>query len=163
MTTWCNTTFEPTDEIVPDLAESWGISDDGLVFTFNLHDHVVWSDGEPFTASDASFSLERMVEEGKPRPRAGLIRQYYESSSIIDDHTIEVTLKFPAAAFLNVLGMEYVKILPKHVVEAGVDINLAKTWWAPVPTSSLSMSRVTVSSSRKTRTTERKGCPTLMA
>ena len=110
--------FEPTDEIVPDLAESWGISDDGLVFTFNLHDHVVWSDGEPFTASDASFSLERMVEEGKPRPRAGLIRQYYESSSIIDDHTIEVTLKFPAAAFLNVLGMEYVKILPKHVVEA---------------------------------------------
>ena len=118
--------FEPTDEIVPDLAESWGISDDGLVFTFNLHDHVVWSDGEPFTASDASFSLERMVEEGKPRPRAGLIRQYYESSSIIDDHTIEVTLKFPAAAFLNVLGMEYVKILPKHVVEAGVDINLGE-------------------------------------
>ena len=118
--------FEPTDEIVPDLAESWGISDDGLVFTFNLHDHVVWSDGEPFTASDASFSLERMVEEGKPRPRAGLIRQYYESSSIIDDHTIEVPLKFPAAAFLNVLGMEYVKILPKHVVEAGVDINLGE-------------------------------------
>ena len=62
----------------------------------------------------------------KPRPRAGLIRQYYESSKVVDDHTIEVTLAFPAAASLNVLGMEYVKILPRHVVEAGVDINLGE-------------------------------------
>ena len=90
--------FEPTDEIVPDLAESWDVSEDGLVFTFNLHDNVVWTDGEPFTADDVLFSLERMVEEGKPRPRAGLIRQYYGSSQVIDDHTIEVTLDFPAAA-----------------------------------------------------------------
>ena len=118
--------FEPTDEIVPDLAESWDVSEDGLVFTFHLHDHVTWTDGEPFTAADAFFSLERMVEEGKPRPRAGLIRQYYESSRVVDDHTIEVTLKFPAAAFLNVLGMEYVKILPRHVVEAGVNIDLGE-------------------------------------
>jgi peptide/nickel transport system substrate-binding protein len=118
--------FEPTDEIVPDLAESWDISDDGLVFTFHLHDHVVWTDGEPFNADDVLFSLERIVEPGKPRPRAGLIRQYYESSKVVDDHTIEVTLAFPAAAFLNVLGMEYVKILPRHVVEAGVDINLGE-------------------------------------
>ncbi len=118
--------FEPTDEIVSDLAESWNVSDDGLVFTFHLHDHVTWTDGEPFTSADALFSLERIVEEGKPRPRAGLIRQYYDSSRIIDDYTIEVTLKFPAAAFLNVLGMEYVKILPKHVVEAGVDIDLGE-------------------------------------
>ena len=118
--------FEPTDEIVPDLAESWDVSEDGLVFTFNLHDNVVWTDGEPFTADDVLFSLERMVEEGKPRPRAGLIRQYYGSSQVIDDHTIEVTLDFPAAAFLNVLGMEYVKILPRHVVEAGVNIDLGE-------------------------------------
>ena len=118
--------FEPTDEIVPDLAESWEVSGDGLVFTFHLHDHIAWTDGEPFTAEDAYFSLERMVEEGKPRPRAGLIRQYYESSNVIDDHTIEVKLEFAAAAFLNVLGMEYVKILPKHVVEAGVDIDLGE-------------------------------------
>ncbi len=118
--------FEPTNEIVPDLAENWDISDDGLVFTFHLHDNVVWSDGEPFTADDVLFSLERMVEPGKPRPRAGLIRQYYESSRVIDDNTIEVTLGFPAAAFLNVLGMEYVKILPRHVVEAGVDIDLGE-------------------------------------
>ena len=118
--------FEPTDEIVPDLAESWDVSDDGLVFTFHLHDHVTWTDGEPFTADDVFFSLERIVEEGKPRPRAGLIRQYYESSRVVDEHTIEVTLGFPAAAFLNVLGMEYVKILPKHVVEAGIDIDLGE-------------------------------------
>ncbi|PKB79074.1 MAG: hypothetical protein BZY88_15200 [SAR202 cluster bacterium Io17-Chloro-G9] len=118
--------FAPTDAIVPDLAKSWDISDDGLVFTFHLEEQVTWTDGEPFTTDDVLFSLERMVEPGKPRPRAGLIRQYYEGAEIVDDHTINVTLKFPAAAFLNVLAMEYVKILPKHVVEAGVDIDLGE-------------------------------------
>ena len=116
----------PTDKIVGDLAVNWEVSDDGTVYTFNLHDNVKFTDGVDLTSDDVVFSLDRMVEEGKPRPRAGLLRNYYESSKALDPHTVEVTLKFPAAAFLPVLGIEYMKILPKHVVEAGVDITVGE-------------------------------------
>jgi peptide/nickel transport system substrate-binding protein len=116
----------PTDKIVPDLARSWEVSKDGLVYTFHLHENVKWTDGKPLTASDVVFSLDRMVKPGEPRPRAGLLRNYYERSEAVDPTTVKVYLKYPAAAFLPVLGIEYAKILPRHVVEAGVDINLGE-------------------------------------
>ena len=116
----------PTDQIVGDLAANWEVSGDGTVYTFKIHENVKFTDGEALTSDDVVFSLNRMVEEGKPRPRAGLLRNYYQSSEALDDYTIEVTLKFPAAAFLPVLGIEYMKILPKHVVEAGTDITVGE-------------------------------------
>ena len=110
------------NEIVGDLATSWDISDDGVVYTFRIPDGVQWTDGEPLTAADVVFSLDRMVLEGENRPRAGALRTYYTSSEAINPQTIAVTLKFPAAAFLPALGIDYMKVVPKHVVEAGTEI-----------------------------------------
>jgi peptide/nickel transport system substrate-binding protein len=118
--------LSPTNAIVEDLASNWEVNGDGTIYTFTIHDNVKFTDGEDLTSDDVVFSLNRMVEEGKPRPRAGLLRNYYQSSRALDPYTVEVTLKFPAAAFLPVLGIEYMKILPKHVVEAGVDITVGE-------------------------------------
>ncbi|MCE2464402.1 MAG: hypothetical protein J4F46_10990, partial [Dehalococcoidia bacterium] len=62
--------FNPVkpDEIGGDLAKAWTLSDDGSSYTFVLYD-AQWSDGEPVTAADVKFRLERMIEEGQPRPK----------------------------------------------------------------------------------------------
>ena len=114
----------PTSEIVGDLAKSWDVSADGLAYTFNLKENVKWSDGEPLTAADIKFSLDRIVMEGEVRPKSGLLRTYYDSAEVVDDLTAKVNLKFAAAAFLPGLSFVNIKVLPKHVLDAGVDIAL---------------------------------------
>ena len=116
----------PVDLVVGDLAQSWDLADDGITYTFRLHEGVKWSDGQLLTPEDVVFSLDRMVAEGEPRPRTGALRSYYESSRVIDPSTVEITTQFPSAAFLNFLAADYMVIMPKHVLEAGVDINVAE-------------------------------------
>ena len=118
--------FDPLNpkEVIGDLARSWEVTDGGLSFVFHLHDNVKWTDGKDVTAEDVVFSLNRMVEPGKPRPRVGLLRPYIKAVEAMHRHTVKVTLNYPSPAFLQFLAVDYMKILPKHVVEAGVDINV---------------------------------------
>jgi peptide/nickel transport system substrate-binding protein len=111
-------------EVIGDVAKDWQATDGGLTFVFHLHDHVKWSDGKDLTAEDVVFSLNRMIEPGKPRPRVGLLRPYIKAVEAVDRHTVRVTLNYPSPAFIQFLAVDYMKILPKHVVEAGVDINV---------------------------------------
>ena len=111
-------------EITGDLAKRWDVSGNGLIYTFYLHENVKWWDGKDLTAEDVVFSLKRMIEPGKPRPRVGLLRPYIKAVDMVDRSTVKVELNFPAPAFLQLLAVDYMKIVPKHVVEAGVDINL---------------------------------------
>ena len=108
-----------------DLAETWEVSPDGLTYTFHLAENAVWHDGQPMTADDVVFSLERMTGRiGEIRaPRAGQIKPYYKSSEATDAHTVRVDTNFVAAAFLPFLAVDYMKIVPKHIVEAGIDID----------------------------------------
>jgi len=120
--------FDPHNfnEIIPDLAESWSVSDDGLSVTFKLFEGVLFHDGVEVTSEDVVFSLDRMVtpEEGQARPNTGKIGAYYDSATAVDKYTTKVDLKFPSGAFINFLTVDFFKILPKHYVETGVDINL---------------------------------------
>lgn len=111
-------------EITGDLAKRWDVSSNGLIYTFYVHENVKWWDGKDLTAEDVVFSLKRMIEPGKPRPRVGLLRPYIKAIDMVDRYTVKVELNFPAPAFLPLLAVDYMKIVPKHVVEAGVDINL---------------------------------------
>ncbi|HLU60067.1 MAG TPA: ABC transporter substrate-binding protein [Pseudonocardia sp.] len=54
---------QATGEIVPALAESWTVSPDGLVYDFTLREGVTFSNGEPFTADDVKFSIERVQSD----------------------------------------------------------------------------------------------------
>ena len=115
--------LDPT-EIIGDLAKEWSASDDGLTFTFTLHDNIRWTDGEDLTAEDVAFSLNRMVEPDQPRPRVGLLKPSMKSAEADGSKTVKVTLHFPSPAFLPFLAVDYMKILPKHLLDKGVDLNV---------------------------------------
>ncbi len=98
------------DEVIGDLAKSWEVSDDGLVYVFHLHDNVKWWDGKDLTAEDVAFSINRMIEPGKPRPRVGLLRPSTQSVEVVDRHTVRVRLKYPSPSFLKFLAVDYGRI-----------------------------------------------------
>ena len=59
-----------------------------------------------------------MIEPGKPRPRVGLLRPIVHAAEALDRHTVQVTLQYPSPSFLPLLAVDYMKVVPKHVVEA---------------------------------------------
>ena len=106
-------------EIIGDLAESWETSADGLTYTFKLRD-ANWHDGQPVTANDIVFSLDRIVQPGEKRTRTAALREFYEhqTAQAIDDKTVEMPVTSAGALFLAVLGSESMKMYPKHVAES---------------------------------------------
>ncbi|MEZ5559852.1 MAG: peptide ABC transporter substrate-binding protein [Pseudomonadales bacterium] len=56
------TTFSADGRIVPGAAESWTVSEDGLVWTFTLREGLAWSDGVPLTADDFVYSFRRLED-----------------------------------------------------------------------------------------------------
>ncbi|MEM9756242.1 MAG: ABC transporter substrate-binding protein [Pseudomonadota bacterium] len=93
------TRFGPDGSILPALAESWEISDDGLTYTFNLRSGVMFHDGTDFTAEDVVFSLDRARAEGSTNAQPGLFADI-ETVEAIDDTTVRITLTAPNGAFL---------------------------------------------------------------
>ena len=106
------------DEIVCDLCDSWTVSPDGKTYTFRLR-QAQWHDGQPVTAEDIKFSLDRITEPGAIRVRTGVLRTFYEhqSAQVLDDRTIRVPIKFASPLFLENLASEYMKMYPKHVAQ----------------------------------------------
>ncbi len=118
--------FNPLNpsEVMGDLATHWEVQEGGMTYVFHLHKNVKWWDGHNLTAEDVAFSIHRMLEPGKPRPRVGLLRPMTKAAEAVDQHTVKVHLHYPAPSFLPFLAVDYMKVVPKHVVEAGVDINV---------------------------------------
>ena len=124
--------YEPgTTELRPGLAESYEISDDGMVFTFKLRDGVQFHNGRVMTADDVKFSLDRVTNPKTQSPGAGFfgsIAGYDAISSgeteslsgvkVIDDQTVEITLSRPDATFLHVMGLNFASVVAKEAVEA---------------------------------------------
>ena len=99
----------------PGLAESWTRSEDGLTWTFTLRD-ASFSNGDPVTAEDVKFSLDRWKDPEVNYAYAGLASSV-ESVTVIDEKTVEVKLSQPDGAFLDNLAMFVASIVPKAVVE----------------------------------------------
>lgn len=101
------------NQIVPDLARSWEISDDGLTYTFHLRHNVRWHDGVPFTADDVVFTVKAMQDPHyRGAPHLGSLWRSVKVRRV-DDYTVEFTLKEPFTPFLDytVIG-----ILPAHLL-----------------------------------------------
>jgi len=88
------TRFAADGSIVPALAESWDISDDGLTYTFHLHDGVKFHDGSDFNAEDVKFSLDRINAEGSLNAQKALYASI-ASVDVVDPLTVKLTLKQP--------------------------------------------------------------------
>lgn len=126
---------------VPDLAESWEVTPDGLTYTFHLRPDVTWHDGEPFTANDVAFTMSLLRDPDFPGPAdLGEFWRTVETYAI-DDTTIEFVLTQPLAAFPEYAG---IGILPAHLLggidaEALVDdpfnlqpVGTGRMWWESI-------------------------------
>jgi peptide/nickel transport system substrate-binding protein len=94
--------------VAGDLAESWTVSPDGLVYTFKLNRGVKFHDGSPLTSADVKASYERII-----RPPAGVVsvrRSYYEEFGEIeapDEQTVVFRMKAPVAGVLELLASPF--------------------------------------------------------
>jgi len=107
------TRFASDGAVIPGLAESWDISEDGLTYTFNLRDGVTFHDGTDFTAEDAVFSLDRARAEDSTNAQPSLFAGI-ESVTAADDTTLVVTLAAPNGSFLfNMAWGDAVMVAPE--------------------------------------------------
>ena len=98
--------------IVPiEMAESWDVSEDGLVWTFHLQDGVMWSDGEQVTAADFKFTYDAIASDLVETPRKANLDNI-ESIEVLDPLTIRVTYGEVKCDALNNLGLGW---LPSHL------------------------------------------------
>lgn len=105
-------------KLVPGLAESWTVSDDGLTYTFKLRD-AKFSDGSPVTAGDAAFSLTR-IRDDKGSLWADSFK-IIDTATAADDKTLVVKLKSKSVPFITMMALPNASVLPKKVVEANPD------------------------------------------
>lgn len=120
-------------KIVPSLAESWDISDDGLEYTFHLRQGVKFHNGNDFTAEDVAYTFHRMltVEGGVNTEFIDQIKgadellagetDTLEGVEVVDDYTIKVALKEPFAGFLASISSPGVSIYDSEATEAAGD------------------------------------------
>jgi peptide/nickel transport system substrate-binding protein len=88
----------------PDLAESWQISEDGTVYTFQLRAGVTFHDGTPLNAEAVKASFERLTAEDRDTSASNFFKPVIDSIAAVDDLTVQFTLKEPFAPFVNHLG-----------------------------------------------------------
>lgn len=95
-------------QIIPWLATSHEISEDGLTWTFTLREDVPFHDGSLMTADDVVYSIERMLALGRGAGALFLPVLDPGSTKALDEHTIEFTLKEPSAIFGAMVSDIYV-------------------------------------------------------
>jgi len=121
--------YGDSSEIVPSIAESWVISEDGKKYTFTLRSGVRFSNGREVEAGDFKYALERVLDpktrswgspfftdmvgakefqEGKAKEVKGLVA--------LDKYRLEINLVEPRGLFLNVLAMPVACVIPREEV-----------------------------------------------
>jgi len=120
-----------TTKIICDLCSGWEISNGGQTFTFKIRSGIKWQDGSDLTAEDIAFTMARYMNPDVPIGRSGLFRNYTlpaEENGVraVDADTVEFNLSFPSGAFIKFLALDYVKVLPKSLLEQDIDLNQAE-------------------------------------
>ncbi|AXI40556.1 ABC transporter substrate-binding protein [Sulfitobacter sp. SK011] len=109
------TRFMGDGSIVPGLASSWEISEDGLTYTFKLHDGVKFHDGTTMDAEDVKFSLDRIGAEDSANAQKALYAAISEVN-VIDPLTVEVKLSEPNGSMLfNLAWGDAVIVAPESI------------------------------------------------
>jgi peptide/nickel transport system substrate-binding protein len=90
------TTFDDEINLIPGLAETWSVSEDGLTWTFNLVQDATFSNGRPFTAEDVVWSWQRLID---PAIASGNSWRLGTGAVIeaVDDYTVTITTEAPQA------------------------------------------------------------------
>lgn len=96
-----------------DLAETWGISQDGKVYNFSIRANAVWHDGTPVTCDDILFTVDLLRNEQIPLPAD--LHQFWKQIEVrgLDEKTLQFRLPEPFAPFMDYLAFG---VLPKHAL-----------------------------------------------
>lgn len=97
----------------PDLAESWGMSQDGMIYNFSIRPEARWHDGQPVTSDDILFTLSLLRSQFSAY--SDDVRALWDQVEItrLDERTLKFTLPEPYAPFLDYLTFG---ILPQHLL-----------------------------------------------
>lgn len=106
------------NQVTPDLAESWEISDDQLSYTFTLRQDATWQDGEPVTAKDVKFTFDQIQNPETNTPISGEFNEI-ASVEIVSDFEVKMTLHRPFPPLLDKLK---IGIVPEHLLQ-GEDLH----------------------------------------
>ena len=112
----CDSLIEPDQTgygLRPAIAESWDISDDGLVYTFKIRD-AKFSNGDPVTMDDVQFSLDKATD---PEGYLGFVYPPM-TREVIDEKTLRITLEEPFTPLLSTLSLFVGSIVHKATYEA---------------------------------------------
>jgi ABC-type transport system substrate-binding protein len=119
-------------QIVPDVAKTWTISKNGLVYTFYLRHNIRFSNGDPLTAQDVAYSIERLTSHANASVSGygsyyKMIQGFQAWNSgkastltgvqVVNPYEIRFTLSYPAAYFLNDLALMAAAIVDPKVVQ----------------------------------------------
>jgi len=111
------TRFTADGAVVPALAHSWDISDDGLSYTFHLREGVTFHDGSTFDAEDVKFSLDRARGDDSTNAQKALFADI-ASIDVVDPKTVTVTLSKPNGLFLfNMAWGDAVIVAPETAAD----------------------------------------------
>ncbi len=127
-------------EVVPDVAKSWQVSEDGRSYVFTLRDDVRWSDGVPVTAGDFEYAWKRRlsvtsdpvaatlldIKNARAFRRGELADAEQVGVRAADEHTLIVELEQPAGYFLQLMAAVDSFPVPRHLVAA-----FGEGWTAP--------------------------------
>lgn len=117
--------------VVPAIAKSWEISDDGLVYTFHLRndirfhntDYYTFSAQRRVTAADFVYSFNRIVDPNVASPGSWIFQKVARDKNgnaqfiALNDSTLQIVLSEIQPPFLGVLAMKYCSVVPREVVE----------------------------------------------
>ncbi len=117
--------FGVGSDILPGLADSWDVSDDGLVYNFQLREDVKFWNGKALSSADVKYSFERVLSPETTTPQTWLLSPILGSEAymqgkadevsgirIINDLEFQVILSSPFAPFLGFLGAPATAIVP---------------------------------------------------
>lgn len=104
----------------PGVAESWQMSEDGLAWTFKIRPGQKWHNGDPVTAHDVKFSLERFMSPASLAAASATMRRSIKSIEVVDDLTVKVHTHKPQVGLPVSLSRAVApegSVMPKKYIE----------------------------------------------
>ena len=107
--------FDESGQPQADLAEAWGVSQDGKVYNFTIRSDAAWQDGTPVTSDDVLFTIDRMKGDGSLFPQD--IKDLWKKIEVtkLNDKNLKFSLPEPFVPFMDYLTFG---VLPKHLLES---------------------------------------------
>ncbi|MCB0048271.1 MAG: peptide ABC transporter substrate-binding protein, partial [Caldilinea sp.] len=132
---WADSCVRPDKDFnpQPNICESWTVSDDGLLWTFNLQQDKVWSDGTPLTANDFVFTFQRYARpdydfewfysmmgiKNWSQVVSGEVAPEELGVKAVDDYTLTIETDYPVPYLIKIMADAWV--VPQHIVKDRLD------------------------------------------